>query len=106
MLMTVIRKFSAYEDSVIRMHWDSTSSNAIGAMLVPSRDGSAIRARAQKLKLPPKKPGHRSFGGDNGNFKHGKYRGQSRRKRQAIEPHMIPILAADFLRWRREAHGL
>lgn len=100
------RSFTVYEDSLIRTHWLSRSSDSIGAEMVPPRPGSAIRIRAKRLGLPAKVPGARNYGGDNGNFRHGKYRGQSRRRKRAIEPDMIPILARDFLRWRREAHGL
>lgn len=100
------REFTPYEDSLIRTHWLSRSSEAIGAEMVPPRPGSAIRIRAKRIGMPAKSPGTRNYGGDNGNFRTGKYRGKSRRRKAAIEPAMIPVLAQDFLRWRREAHGL
>ena len=104
-MLTVIRKFTDYDDSLIKMHWAVNSSNAIGAMMVPPREGAAVRARAQKLKLPPKRPGCRTYGERNGNFRTGQYGKYTRDKRTgAIPADRIPVLAADFMRWR-EARG-
>lgn len=65
-MTTIPRPFTPDEDGLIRAHWDTKSSNAIGAMMVPPRDGSAIRIRARRLKLAPKQSGCRNLGEANG----------------------------------------
>lgn len=104
MIRAEARKFTADEDALIKQRWTHIKSSAIGALMTPPRNGSAIRRRAQRLGLPHLVA--EAFKARPGN--------QNRKRRR---PGVVPlrclnsnidgmplfdprVVAADFIRWR------